>query len=143
MVSLYFLELHYNYGNSISLSRFDGKYPIVIYDDTLYEPTTKETILKYTFGILFLLFFCFAIYLSLLFVINSENESSLFYLQMSSFSCLLSIIFNYLRMGFTDYSGNAYVDYLRNNNNREIEYSFLPFSLNETEYQIFLKEKHL
>lgn len=113
------------------------KYRMVIYDDSDYEPTNYQIILQMILYILLYIIIVIILFLSILFMINANNPAGTLLFQAISILILIAIVVLYMRNGFSDFSGDAFCDALDKHNNEKTERSFLPFSLNKKEMQLY------
>lgn len=122
------------------VTNLTSSYPVVFFDDSNYVPTIRQKVCK-------ILYFCNFIVFLILFILFNYNyliSDNINLLHVTAglilLSHLIATLSYYYYYGFTSYSGIAYFELLKNNNNTEYDECFLPISLSEQVYEIYAKD---
>jgi hypothetical protein len=118
-------------------------FPMIIYDDEDYTPTTLELITKFILRLLYILTFLVLLFIAQLFLFASDTPYGLYLLQTLSLGLIFISILHYVLDGFSHYAGHAYTTSIMKNNSNERSFSLLPASITNDTMEIYMRDYYM
>ena len=100
------------------------------YDYKTHNLTLKDKVQYYVFAFLFFSTLIFLLFVTVLYILNFQKPSGIYYLQLIQAMLFFCTVFYFLMDGSDDFSGHAYCDRLMRLNQKEkITFHWLPRTL--------------